>query len=355
MRFFLSLVLSFIILLAAVPAVSLFYKDEILTKNESIVQALEEKEQTAAKEEPAQKKAEKSEEISAAVSTSAKRKSAVVKVLLHAKKEIVTVSREFYIVSVLAKEIDIASPDEALKAQAVCIATFLKRTSAGLSDKDYDITDNPAVHQSFLTEAALKKFWGGSYEKNYKKLQKIVAAVDGQILIFEGKPALAAYHSSNAGTTESAENYWGEAYPYLVAVPSIGDTLCKDYRTEVRFSPKELQKKLVTIKGKSFDFPESPSDWLGETALTPSGTVQTLTIASVPLTGRELREALGLKSSFFETQYQNGEFVFTVSGYGHGVGLSQEGAKYMAKLGFTYEDILLHYYKGVEITRENKV
>lgn len=348
MRNFLCLALSFMIIIAAVPAVSLFYKDEVLTKTETDLSVNANLPETKNEENAA--KQEENNVTQTSTGTGSK-----VKVLLHKSGKIIKVSKLFYIISVLAKEIDISSPDEALKAQAVCIQTFLKRTAENLKEEKYDISDDPAVHQSFLSSDELKKFWGESYDKNYKKLETIAKSVEGQYLSFGGETVLAAYHSSNAGRTESAENYWGQKYDYLTAVESPGDKLCRDFKNSFKFTPAELKKKLATLGEKHFTFPESPSDWVGTKDVTPSGTVKSIEIGSEILSGREIRKALGLKSSFFEIEYKNGSFIFTVSGYGHGVGLSQEGAKYMAKLGFDYKTILTHYYKGVEILTENKL
>lgn len=193
MRNFLCLALSFMIIIAGVPAVSLFYKDEVLTKSESTLKTAALPKENKTEPKPQQTQNEKIKENGAKV-----------KVLLHKSGKIIKVSELFYIVSVLAKEIDISSPEEALKAQAVCIQTFLKRTAENLKDEKYDISDDPSVHQSFLTKDELKKFWGESYDKNFKKLEKTVKSVEGQYLSFGGETVLAAYHSSNAGRTESA-------------------------------------------------------------------------------------------------------------------------------------------------------
>lgn len=348
MRNFLSLVLSFFIIMAAVPAVSLFYKDEILTTGQST--ALTSTEHTKEEEAATQNKKESTASVAASADVPDK-----VYIFLHEENKVIPCDTRFYLISVLAKEIDIHAPTEALKAQAVCIYTFLLHTKEQLSDQSYDISDDPACHQQFLTKKKLEHFWGEDYEKNYQLLEEIVDSVYGQYLTQNAKPILAAYHSSNAGKTESAENYWGEGYDYLVPVTSIGDTLCDTYKNEISFTPDAFKEALETIKGKSFSFPESPSDWLGEIQTTPSQTVVNMQIAGAAISGRELREALGLKSSFFTLIYKDGAFLFTVSGFGHGVGLSQEGAKYMARLGFSYRDILLHYYNGVAIKGENKV
>ena len=333
MKNFLSLLLCFLIVIAVVPCVGLTFKDEVraLKENGDIKGVLNEK----SDENLSGKKIFDSSDT--------------VKVYLTKAKKTEKVSRTFYIISVLSKEIDINSPAEALKAQAVCINTFLKRTSEN-SKKDYDITDSPAIHQAYLSKNELKKLWGNDYSKNYKKLGKIVKEVEGEYLSYQGETALACYHSCNAGFTESSENYWSEAHPYLRSVASIGDSLSSQYVSFCKITPKELKKKLSSVKDKSFTFPESPSDWLGSIKRTKSLSVSEIEIASATLTGREIRELLSLKSSVFNPEYKNGEFIFKVYGYGHAVGLSQAGAIYMAKLGFNYTQILTHYYNGVEIS-----
>lgn len=334
MKNFLSLLLSFLLIIATVPLVSLAFKDEIIAlRNENDIQSAfssEKNEKTSAK------KLFKSKDN--------------VKVYLCKDKKTEEVSKTFYIISVLAKEIYINSPAEALKAQAVCINTFLKRTSENIKG-NYDISDNPAHHQAYISKKELKKAWGEDYEKNYSKLKKIVESVEGEYMSYNGETALACYHSANAGFTESAENYWGEAHPYLKSVASIGDSLGGEYISYYKIKPSELKKKLMNVKDKSFTFPESPSDWIGGIKRTKSLSVSEIEIAGNALSGRELRELLSLKSAVFYPEYKNGEFVFTVYGYGHAVGLSQEGAIYMAKLGFDYRQILAHYYNGVEISR----
>lgn len=344
MRNFISLVLAFAIIIISVPVVSVVYKDELINIGGAAVSA-----ETSA---PSSQSSTSAEETTSApqkakISTPKKDK---VKVLLTKNKKIDAVSLEYYIVSVLAKEIDINSPDEALKAQAVCIYTFLLHTQESTKSEKYDITDDSSVHQSYLCKADLKKFWGKNYDINYERLSKVVKSVYAQYLTYGGKVILAAYHSSNSGLTESSENYWGSAYPYLVPAVSTGDRLCADYKRKSEFTPAALKAKLKTLKDKKFNFPESPSDWIGEHTQSRSGTVMKINIGGAELTGREVREALALKSAVFTIDYKGGKFIFTTCGYGHGVGLSQEGAKYMAKLGFSYSEILKNYYKGCELS-----
>lgn len=334
MKNFLSLLLSFLVVIATVPLVSLAFKDEIISlRNEKEIQSVLNSQKN---EKDSDKKLFKTKDS--------------VKVYLSKDKKIEEVSRTFYIISSLAKEIDINAPSEALKAQAVCINTFLERISQN-SKENYDISDDPAHHQAYLSKKELKKAWGDDYEKNYKKLENIVKSVDGEYMSFEGETALACYHSCNSGFTESSENYWSEAHPYLKSVTSIGDSLSGEYISYCKIKPEQLKKKLLSVKDKSFTFPDSPSDWIGNIKRTKSLGVSEIEIAGTVLKGREVREMLSLKSAVFYPEYKNGEFIFTSYGYGHAVGLSQAGAIYMAKLGFDYKEILTHYYNGVEISR----
>ena len=93
----------------------------------------------------------------------------------------------------------------------------------------------------------------------------------------------------------------------------------------------------------------APEGWFGGTTLTPSGYVASLPVCGQTITGPALRKALGLRSACFTVQYQNGTFFFTTMGYGHGVGLSQWGAKALAQQGQTAAQILAHYFPGTEL------
>ena len=78
--------------------------------------------------------------------------------------------------------------------------------------------------------------------------------------------------------------------------------------------------------------------------------MDTLTLCGTPLKGTQVRSALGLRSSAFTAAYADDAFTFTVSGYGHGVGMSQYGANIYAKQGWSYEEILAHYYPNTQLT-----
>ena len=95
----------------------------------------------------------------------------------------------------------------------------------------------------------------------------------------------------------------------------------------------------------------APESWFGETTLTASGYAASLPVCGQTVSGTALRRALGLRSACFNIRYQDGSFLITTKGYGHGVGLSQWGAKALAEQGWTYEAILTHYFPGTQLCR----
>ncbi|HLQ70992.1 MAG TPA: SpoIID/LytB domain-containing protein, partial [Bacillota bacterium] len=86
---------------------------------------------------------------------------------------------------------------------------------------------------------------------------------------------------------------------------------------------------------------------------TDSGRVDTIELGDQTFSGREVREALGLRSSDFSIEQKNNHFIFKTKGFGHGIGMSQYGANGMAAEGKTYQDIITHYYHDVTINKVN--
>ena len=211
-----------------------------------------------------------------------------------------------------------------------------------------DISDNPDVHQGYMPKGLRKEKWGENFEKYEKKLEEAVRAVSGLALTYEGELCTAAFSAICTGTTESAENVWGSAIPYLVSVKSSGDTLSPAYSATVSFNREkftEAAKALgISITDKT-DFKKE----IKITDTSKAGTVLKMKIGGKEVTGAEVRKAFALASAAFEIKCTETGITFTVKGCGHGVGLSQYGADYMARQGSSYDEILKHYYKGVEI------
>ena len=264
--------------------------------------------------------------------------------------QVLELSRQEYVLGAVAAEMPVSWPDEALKAQAVAAHSYALycRDHTTLQSGAW-LTADPARRQGCLTDAVLHSYWGTAYAANYARLSALVDAVQTQVLYYEDAPAGTSYFAISNGMTEASENVWGTALPYLVAVDSSTDLNADNYLYTVQFTTEQMQQALAGL-GLLPD-PAAPASWFGEAALTPSGYVASLPVCGQSVTGPALRKALGLRSACFTVQYQEGSFLLTTKGYGHGVGLSQWGAKALAEQGQSAEEILAHYFPGTELRR----
>ena len=264
--------------------------------------------------------------------------------------QVLELSRREYLIGAVAAEMPVSWPDEALKAQAVATHSYaLYCRDHAAPDSIGWLTADPARRQGCLTDPVLRSYWGTAYEENYARLSALVDSVLTDVLYYGSAPAGASYFAISNGMTEASENVWGTALPYLVAVDSSTDLNADNYLYTVQFTAEQMQQALAGL-GLLPD-PAAPVSWFGEAALTPSGYVASLPVCGQSVTGPALRKALGLRSACFTVQYQEGSFLLTTKGYGHGVGLSQWGAKALAEQGQSAEEILAHYFPGTELRR----
>lgn len=252
-----------------------------------------------------------------------------------------------YIFGVVAAEMPALYEKEALKAQAVAAYTYACVKKAENSDKSYDLTTDPSIDQSFITKEEAEKRWGEKSGEYSEKIKSAISEADGYMVTYENKPILAVYHAISSGMTESCEEVWGKNLPYLKPVASPGDKLAPEYVSKAEFSEEDVKTKLAelcTVGGEAKDF-------FGNVKKTQSGTVKTLTVCGKEVTGAAVRSLFGLRSANFDVVYGDGLFTFTVYGYGHGVGMSQYGANYMAKQGSGFKEILCCYYSGCKVEK----
>ena len=255
---------------------------------------------------------------------------------------VTVLSAEEYIFGVVAAEMPATYEPEALKAQAAAAYTFACYRRAANRGKSYDVTTDSTLDQAYISREQAEKRWGSKAEEYGKNIRAAVSAVSGGLITYDGKPILAAYHAISPGKTEDCQNVWGGDYPYLRAVASPGDALAPDYCTTVTLTAEELRQKL----GDDCTFSGKEAAYFGKPEKTPSGVVKSITVCGTELKGARIRALLQLRSSAFEVAYRDKTFVFTVYGYGHGVGMSQYGANVMARQGSTFKEILAHYYTG---------
>lgn len=273
-----------------------------------------------------------------------------VKVMNVGSENITEMPLRDYLIGVVASEINAAYHEEAIKAQCVAAHTMLLYSKEYKNDglNGADISDSSATHQGFLTEDEQKEKWGESYDSNRKKIEKCVDDVIDFVILYDSKPINAVFHSISNGQTENATDVWGGEYPYLISVNSVGDKLSPAYHSEIKVSEAKFKETMNENKAELGDKPEK---WVEKITNTDTGMVKEITIGGKSFKGTEIRKLFELKSSTFTVKYEDENFVFTVSGYGHGVGMSQYGADYMARQGFKYDEILKHYYVNTEIAK----
>ena len=239
-----------------------------------------------------------------------------------------------YLIGCVAAEMLPSCHEEALKAQVVASYTYAKRLTENSSDL---ITDSPLTHQGYADRQKRIQIWGADFEKNEQKISQAVDAVYGCYLTYGGETALTLYHSISAGQTQSAVALWGEDYPYLQSVQSTGDRLSPDFISKSVFEPEEFADLL------GIDDDADVAEWVEEIQ-TENAYVTSAVICGKEFTASQIRDLLELKSTAFEILCEEEKITVTCKGHGHGVGMSQYGADYMARQGSTWQEILLHYY-----------
>ncbi len=234
---------------------------------------------------------------------------------------------------------------EALKAQALTARTYIVKQLMHKQTIELpegaNVTDT-VMHQVYYNEEQLKQLWGMSYEWKMKKIKEAVEATRGQILTYNNEPIEAAFFSTSNGYTENSEAYWQNAFPYLTSVESPWDEQSPKFYEQMTISVREFEQRL------GVKLPKDGS--VGKVlARTPGKRVALVDINGKQLTGRDVREKLQLKSTDFTWERKGNNIVITTKGYGHGVGMSQYGANFLAKQGKTYKEIVTYYYQGVQI------
>jgi len=215
-----------------------------------------------------------------------------------------------------------------------------------------DICDESTCCQAWITkEDRLAKWEENSRQANWDKIVNAVNSVKGKIITYEGKPINAFFHSNSGGKTETTINVWGgTGYPYLQAVETSGENNYSQYSSEVVFTKQTFIDKIKTAHSEfTIDF--SDENCIKVLEYTDGNRVKKVKIGNIELSGVEVRTLLGLKSANFKIEIGEDNIKLSVIGYGHGVGMSQTGADSMAKSGSNYEEIIKHFYTGVEINQ----
>ena len=255
--------------------------------------------------------------------------------------KIIKVNLEDYVVGVLAGEMPIDFEMEALKAQAVAARSYvLKKMS--YNNKDYDVVDT-VTNQVYLDEEYLKKVWGKDYKTKINKLKQAVLETSYEYLDYKGSIADAMFFSTSVGRTENSEEVFTNKVPYLQSVSSSWDEISPVYSLNYTFKLNEFYKKL------NLEYNDLVNIEVIES--TSTGRVKKIKINGSLLDGNVVVTKLNLKSNHFTIRQDGDTINIVTKGYGHGVGMSQYGAQGMALDGYTYKQILNHYYAGTTIKK----
>ena len=266
--------------------------------------------------------------------------------------EVKTMTMGEYLQGVVRAEMPASFEQQALCAQAVAARTYTlyKMASGGNHGDTADVCGDHTCCQAYLDKETAAANWGENAANYEAKVENAVSLTDGQTILYAGQPILAVFHSSSAGTTKRAGEVWTDDLPYLQSVESPEGEGVPNYYSRAEFTPEEFKALFLAA------YPEAKlsgpaSGWMRDRIVGEDGNVESVTVGGVTVRGAKLRTVFSLRSATFETAVEDGKIVFFVTGYGHGVGMSQYGAEKMAMDGATWREIVTHYYTGVTVAR----
>jgi len=268
--------------------------------------------------------------------------------------EILTVDDRDFLYGAIVTEMPLLYEKEALKAQGIAAYTCysrlrsLQRANPDASLKGADFSVNTSDWYIYATKEQMEEQWGENFDTYYARLTEVIDEIYGKTLQSEGELITAVYFAVSSGSTEASADIWGGERAYLQPVASPWDAYAPGYRTKVRVTETEFKDKILAAHPDA-SLEEDSENWTGEILRTDAGSVTALSVGGETLTGGEMRELFSLRSQNFTLTFDNGMAVFDVRGWGHGVGMSQVGANYLAGQGMTYKEILAWYYPGAAI------
>ncbi len=256
--------------------------------------------------------------------------------------DIESVPLEEYVVGVVAGEMPVSFEMEALKAQSVASRTYVMRRLG--ENGDYDVVDTVS-NQVYLDDDQLKEKWKNNYVSYINKVRQAVNETSMECLEYDGELIDAMFFSTSNGYTEDSGEFFSTSLPYLKSVDSSYDKeVSSVFQDSKSISLQEFYERL----GLSYQSGLKITD----VARTNSHRVKSLKINGKEFSGKDVYYKLGLRSSDFEMEQVGSNVIIQTKGYGHGVGMSQYGALGMAKKGYSYREILMHYYTGTTLVKK---
>ena len=253
---------------------------------------------------------------------------------------------ERYLVGVVAAEVPALFHMEALRAQAVAARTYAIYSMAALGMDEFDYGRISEIWQAYLTETEMRRRWGDDFYRHFGTVWEAVASTMGEILVYNDEPILAVYHAFSGGWTEYSENVWSAPRPYLRSVNSDFYTYRADFEYVREFSGREFTSLLRSAFPNIALDSNNVMSQITINERSAASYILRITIGNQTMDGTQLRSILGLRSANFTIVQNSDNIVFRTRGHGHGVGMSQIGANVLAHRGYSYVEILKHYFSG---------
>ncbi len=249
--------------------------------------------------------------------------------IISEEKESTSLDIEDYIIGVVACEMPALYHEEALKAQAVASRTY----AYYLLEHNQDTVLTDTTDQCFIDESQMREKWSDKYNEYYQKISEIVNSTKKIVMNKDNSLFKSFYFSTSNGSTLDSIAVFKEGN--ITSVSSNWDKASKDYEKEITLTKDEIVKKLGNFSNIKIN------------ARDETHHVLEVLVDNKKYTGIEFRKLLNLRSTDFDISINNNIYTITTRGYGHGVGMSQYGANYLAKSGKSYKDILKYYYNDI--------
>ena len=256
-----------------------------------------------------------------------------------------------YLIGVIAANMPAGYHLEALKAQAVIIRTYALHNILLLGE------DSPGKKTFTTSELGLsyidlndmEEYWTSDEYMNYStKLGNSIYGTEGEVITYDGELILPVFFYTGSGHTRNASEAWDVDVPYLTSVSSKQDVTSIDYLKITEYDIKEL----VQLINAYYDIGISEDKFFNEVEVISRDSVGYVTqvkIGEQTVLGEEFAKVIGLNSNHFYIEEYEGMVRIICTGVGHGIGLSQYGANAMASDGYSYNEILGHYYPGTRL------
>ena len=268
--------------------------------------------------------------------------------------KVIEINVEDYVVGVVAAEMPITFNEEALKAQAVAARTYYysKRLENCNEAHGAEICSSTHCQVYMSKEDRLKSWPKDKGEEYWNRAICAVNSTKDQVLTYNGQIVMhPQFFAVSSGRTESSVDVFSEDIPYLKSIDSLGEDIAPKYKSNIELSLNDFVNKVNDMYNDAALNPNSLWDNVKIISKTDGGAVKKIKLGNVEVKGTEFRKLLNLNSANFNINISNGKVIIDCTGYGHGVGMSQWGARVMADNGSNYEEILKHYYSGIEIKK----